>query len=1236
MNKKFSTLLVSVLLASAFTANAEDAVWKQVKASELVTGGEYVITTAKGDSVMVPVNSKTNGKAAGGPRFVARKGNAVDSTWVVTKNSNGFTLKNASVQGSKGDSALVNTSNILLFGKGNGATFVLGDDGSLKIGTKYVWNNKLSNISTNSATPSEFIFWAQEKAAVETDSIAAGSTKVTDLKGANAVFVMDQDGNYVGVSGKTALRAVDAKLQAISAEDFLALNDKSRFVWLNTDKGLKSANAKADLYLTADATTGVWTTSAKEGATVEDGYLVVNGENASQISLFTSTVTTTLLPVDGLTALTSVADGSYYILMANGQVVSEDSQLTDYNEESGHKTQIWKAVVAKEGDGSYVLRFVNKNTGKYLQSSETGNEQYYQVGVNKVSDKNEYTLPAYGFQLRTATSDKYATSNFSAGTVDQALTFGVATVQDRMISIDELKSVYGASFGVTVKRAAGEKALVNNPFTGKLAPVTKVKVKSGYYLDAPAGTYMLQKENGNLIAVSPEKYANKTDATYGYKVVEISPKDLYLALADKKYYAYGFQLYAPGSTFVGEDATASYILAKSTNPDEDAVNDFRLGALQVSGVGIALSAEEGNGYEFTDALQIKLGTFTKIDLTELLAKPSFYQVTVKNVNKNSSNYGTVLGLNASGNTEYVKASEALVGYPEAQWAIKPDVDEGTITFINRENKDNDYSLNVDEIYTTDKENVFSVPNSYKSWDGTVYAWRDTIEIKPVATAETDGYLHMAVSEWKNNLYYVGMNSPVWKGLAYMTENHKDEHKLGLDIDKENATKWELASAWSYTENALGEITGNAENTYNVGHTLYYWNASKGEFVDTDKDGKQTVWLKIPVYKFTNSANGEEMYEGDVVKLTTGTTGEHFALKEVAEGKYNLVAYYVNPNTDAITNHARKVYGGSSAEKGLLGITGMYNRTENDIFSIEVAEAPEYVKLNYGDKIKIYRDEQESNVLYEKGEFAGIGNAVEFANINPALYVDTAWMNRDEVVNRYDYLLAVNAKQATKAYECNVPEHKHLYHYADTTYGRFLVNLADSAIVEDERDSHNNKFVYEARDRYAKLGFVEAKHTGDKLIIASPKDTIEVGTPAYNLVKFAFRTVDPEAGTFVIETGYKWPYEGQELDENPGYLRWINGNLVVTDDVADAEVFSLKATENEATANEAIAAEGVQVIGGKGAVTVQGAAGKVITVANVLGQTIANQVAASDNVTIAAPAGIVVVAVEGEATKVVVK
>ena len=99
---------------------------------------------------------------------------------------------------------------------------------------------------------------------------------------------------------------------------------------------------------------------------------------------------------------------------------------------------------------------------------------------------------------------------------------------------------------------------------------------------------------------------------------------------------------------------------------------------------------------------------------------------------------------------------------------------------------------------------------------------------------------------------------------------------------------------------------------------------------------------------------------------------------------------------------------------------------------------------------------------------------------------------------------------------------------------------------------------------------------------------------------------------------------------------MNGYIVVVDKIENADVYNLKATDENPTANEAIEASQVTVIGGQGVVTVQGAAGKVITVANILGQTIANQVAASDNVTIAAPAGVVVVAVEGEATKVVVK
>ena len=66
-------------------------------------------------------------------------------------------------------------------------------------------------------------------------------------------------------------------------------------------------------------------------------------------------------------------------------------------------------------------------------------------------------------------------------------------------------------------------------------------------------------------------------------------------------------------------------------------------------------------------------------------------------------------------------------------------------------------------------------------------------------------------------------------------------------------------------------------------------------------------------------------------------------------------------------------------------------------------------------------------------------------------------------------------------------------------------------------------------------------------------------------------------------------------------------------------------------------EGVSVVAGNGTVTIQGAAGKSVVISNILGKVVAETVLTSDNATIAVPAGIVAVAVDDEeAVKVVVK
>ncbi|WP_455625892.1 DUF6383 domain-containing protein, partial [Parabacteroides sp.] len=106
-------------------------------------------------------------------------------------------------------------------------------------------------------------------------------------------------------------------------------------------------------------------------------------------------------------------------------------------------------------------------------------------------------------------------------------------------------------------------------------------------------------------------------------------------------------------------------------------------------------------------------------------------------------------------------------------------------------------------------------------------------------------------------------------------------------------------------------------------------------------------------------------------------------------------------------------------------------------------------------------------------------------------------------------------------------------------------------------------------------------------------------------------------------------------ENNLYVSNINGMLTL-----DNQDKALKVIPEEGmipTDNESIDAESaVKVIAGNGTVTIQGAAGQAVKIATVLGKPVANEVVASDNATIAAPAGVVFVTVNGETTKVVVK
>lgn len=209
---------------------------------------------------------------------------------------------------------------------------------------------------------------------------------------------------------------------------------------------------------------------------------------------------------------------------------------------------------------------------------------------------------------------------------------------------------------------------------------------------------------------------------------------------------------------------------------------------------------------------------------------------------------------------------------------------------------------------------------------------------------------------------------------------------------------------------------------------------------------------------------------------------------------------------------------------------------------------------------------------------------------------------------------------------------------------FMYNATDSMKIFDEGEAQeyfNEAYVLEGT--YDESG---ATPTGDAKVIFRPavlvdNDTLTttVGDKLVSVVaKDADITKDQVDGLKAFQFGIclaDEDVEGEYIVYNGSkYVYALNGKLGLTSDPQKAMVFTLG--DETPTANEGVEVSEVKVIAGEGNVMIAGAQGKKVVISNILGQVVANTVIASDNATIAAPAG-VVVAVEGEAAvKAIVK
>lgn len=196
-------------------------------------------------------------------------------------------------------------------------------------------------------------------------------------------------------------------------------------------------------------------------------------------------------------------------------------------------------------------------------------------------------------------------------------------------------------------------------------------------------------------------------------------------------------------------------------------------------------------------------------------------------------------------------------------------------------------------------------------------------------------------------------------------------------------------------------------------------------------------------------------------------------------------------------------------------------------------------------------------------------------------------------------------------------------------GAYMFNAVDSANYYAPRG--NDRFSIEnGSDKLIfKTGELVTSDTlrttvDGRSVLVAEEDNAPKGIKG-GLGNFQFQIIQAEAGSdeYVIRQGVQYVCQ--------------TNNYFYLDRNRDQALRFIIEKQSAPTANEGIEVSGVKVIAGNGQITIMGAAGKKVVVSNILGKVVASQTITSDNATIAVPAGIIAVAVEGEAAvKAIVK
>lgn len=640
--------------------------------------------------------------------------------------------------------------------------------------------------------------------------------------------------------------------------------------------------------------------------------------------------------------------------------------------------------------------------------------------------------------------------------------------------------------------------------------------------------------------------------------------------------------------------------------------------------------------------------------------PGVYTIKyVSNDKDNADRNGRYITYNWLWTGEQALASvedQELNHIPAAQWIVTQAKGEKLNSIVNRESNEalvytNEFGqVQQQYMYATGTKNLYTnmagdslqftaVPEEFTA-DKTLGYFID-----PEKNLEADDQLRVFSLNYLNDL-----NKDLFVGY-----NDADSILNVAKTEEGDRINFRLIRATDSIAYGPAEVKGIAAQLKHISYYLQLETANKNIkdedklFITVDKNGKyklinSTLTNNKADYKNLNAFFLKEFKEAD---------GQHY---------YALIEAMSDNKVLGINKISVKDYPSILVQELLEGENqpeyegglGILANGRTSTFGLVAKDAPKYRRLGVTDaedglnnmgtnvaKINITRED--NRYLYENSANKVAGYEKDPTGIDylgalfegekkAAMFIDTAYVRNETA--RPQYLLAVRPDFTPDTTFCPV-DHGHPYELVDQVRANYLVTLADSVAAYKSDKKMLDKFMYENRT-YTRLAFVDAVHQGDTLLIMNSKfkgtkeaknDTIDLSKNGFNNAAVQFRLTknDDATAEFYIE------------NQNNQFVRLINGVAVLTNNIADAERFNIAKTDDKPVANEGVNASSISVIATNGAVIINGAAGKKVVITNVLGQTIANTVISSDNATISAPAGVVVVAVEGEAAvKAIVK